>query len=211
MIRSSRTTTDLNEANPEAVAAELSALASSWTWDHQLRPLTEWLDRQLPAVAACPGHDDARCCGRWELAEQAACDPCQGGHWRELEDFEWYVRDVHQRIGYLRDQVERGDPTGAAIFGVQLGAAILQLQLKQGPEQEWLWGREKRESSRQGGRSNRGGGTDEQRAARVDQLKTSKPHFSKENCYRLIAPEFGVKPAAIKVSYRKYKSRLLAS
>lgn len=145
MVRKTRNMIDLNEADPEIAAAAVNEFAASWRWDRSLRPLIAWLDTQLPALSACPGHDDVRCCGRWQWPAAEGWPPCRGGKWRELEDLEWYIQDVHQRVGYLRAQVECGDTVGAAIFGVELGAAILQLQLKQGPEAAWLWGRDMKE------------------------------------------------------------------
>ena len=205
IVRKVRDVVDLVEAAPEVADAALGSFADSWRWNRALHPLIEWLEQQLALVERCPGYADPRCCGRWKLSESEGWPPCRGGNWRELNDIEWYVRDVHQRVGYLRDQVERGDTIGAAIFGVELGAAILQLQLKRGPEEAWLWGREKRDCAQRGGKASRGKGTDEQRCASVDDLRARNPSLSLEACYRLAAKKFAVSHQTIKLSCRKHR------
>jgi len=203
MVRRVRDTVDLNESPSDIATAALEELVDSWRWDRSLLPLIPWLETQLPQLSACPGRDDERCCGRWR-ADRQDWGPCVGGQWRELEDLQWYIRDVHQRIGYLRDQVARGDAIGAAIFGIELGAAVLQLLLKLGLEADWLKGKDIRAKLARGSEINRRQSASDRRAAvnaYIAQGHTARRAFD------FVARDSGVKWQTIRGDYYPAKKK----
>lgn len=205
IVRKTREHLNFNSADEAEVAEAFRRLGNSWRWETTLGPWINWIAARVETTKACPGHGDPRCCGLWKCPHDEGWPNCHGGNWRELDDLEWYIRDVDQRIAFLRNAVERQDANAAGQAGIELGAAVLQLQLKIGPEADWLWGRDKKAGAQRGGLASRGLGSDEERCASVDDLKVRKPHLSWTACYKAIAPKFKVTARTIKESCQNHR------
>jgi hypothetical protein len=133
------------------------------------------------------------------------CSKEHSGRYKPYENYEWYVRELAQLTGAIRQRIADGHAWAAVADAIQFGELLSELDFKLEYEPDFLRARESAEN-RARANAKRQKWTDIERFSAVEE-EYAKNGGVFERAYHAVAPREGVHWKTIKRSHLKEKDR----